>query len=296
MTDVGERPSTAWPAPLAELAAQHGLSRSGARPGVLDYLRALHQRRHFIVAYARARSAAQYSGSGLGQLWQVLTPLLNAGVYYLIFGLLLNASRGVENYPAFLLAGVFIFTYTQRSVLGGSRAISRNLGLIRALHFPRAALPIATIVMELQQLLVATGVLLVVVLMTGEPVTLAWLLLVPSLLLQTLFNTGLAMMFARWTSRLRDLEQLLPFALRTWQYASGVFFSIALVTASAPEAVRVLLQVNPAAVYIELVRDALIESHDAYWFAWPAAVGWALVAFVLGFWYFYRAEEVYGRG
>jgi teichoic acid transport system permease protein len=29
---------------------------------------------------------------------------------------------------------------------------------------------------------------------------------------------------------------------------------------------------------------------------WIYAIGWAVVAFALGFWYFYRAEERYGRG
>ena len=296
MTDAAERALQAPGSSLAELAARHGLARSGARPGLVDYFRSLWQRRHFIVTYARSRNEALYAGSGLGQLWQVLTPLLNAGVYYVIFGLLLNASRGVDNYPAFLIAGVFIFTYTQRSVTGGSRAITSNLGLIRALHFPRASLPLAAIVMELQQLLVATGVLLVLVLLTGEPLALGWLLLVPILVLQTLFNAGLAMVFARWTNRLRDLEQFLPFALRTWQYASGVFFSIAVVTQDMSVAVQVVLQFNPAVVYIELVRGTLIESHDAYWYAWPLALGWALVTFVVGFRYFYASEEAYGRG
>ena len=295
MTDLGAADPDAAP-PLSELAQRHGLARSGARPGLVEYFRQLWGRRHFIRAFAGARNEAQYAGSGLGQLWQVLTPLLNAGVYYLIFGVLLDVSRSVENYPAFLIAGVFIFTYTQRSVMGGARSISGNLGLIRALHFPRASLPLATIVMELQQLLVATVVLLVIVLLTGEPVTPAWLLIVPAMGLQTVFNTGLALLFARWTSRIRDLEQFLPFALRTWQYASGVFFSISVVTADMPDAVRVLLQFNPAAVYIELVRDAVITSHQAYWFAWPLAVAWAIVAFLGGFWYFWRAEERYGRG
>ncbi len=47
------------------------------------------------------------------------------------------------NYPAFLLTGMFVFTYTQRRCTAGAKSISGNLSLIRALHFPRAALPLA---------------------------------------------------------------------------------------------------------------------------------------------------------
>lgn len=279
-----------------DLATRYGLAQSGARPTLPNYVRKLWGRRHFIVEYARARNQAQYTDTALGQVWQILTPLLNAAVFYLIFGLLINTSRGVDNYISFLVVGVFIFTYTQRAVLSGSRSIAGNLGLVRALHFPRATLPLASTVMELQQLLVSVVVLCVIVLATGEPLTLSWLLLIPALLLQTLFNSGLALIFARVTSRVRDMEQLLPFALRTWMYASGVFFVIHDFAKTVPLAAKVVLEGNPAAVYIELVRGSLMASHPAGPYLWPLAVFWGVVTFVVGFIYFWRAEERYGRG
>ena len=44
-------------------------------------------------------------------------------------------------YIPFLVTGIFVFTFTQTSVMSGVRAISGNLGLVRALHFPRASCP-----------------------------------------------------------------------------------------------------------------------------------------------------------
>ena len=84
-----------------------------------------------------------YTEARLGQLWQVLTPLLNSAVYYLIFGVLFKANRGISNYTAHLVTGVFIFAFTERSIVVGSSAIRANITLIRALHFPRACLPLA---------------------------------------------------------------------------------------------------------------------------------------------------------
>lgn len=282
-----------------ELAAEYGLAVSGARPGLGVYLRQLWSRRHFISAFARAKVHAQYTQARLGQLWQVMTPLLNAAVYYLIFGLLLGTDRGIDNFVAFLVTGVFVFTFTQSSVLAGVRAVSGNLGLIRALHFPRAAMPIAFTLMQLQQLLMAMGVLLAIVLMTGEVPAWCWLLVLPALLLQSVFNAGLAMVVARLGSKMTDLAQLMPFFLRTWMYMSGVMYSIGHFAGSAPYVVKVLLEVNPAAVYIDLVRFALIDSYTSAQLpphVWVLALGWALVAGVGGFVYFWQAEEQYGRG
>ena len=85
---------------LAALAAEYGLRPASARPGLASYLAMVWQRRHFILAYATARNVSMYTEARLGQLWQVLTPLLNSGVYYLIFGVLFKSNRGISNYTA----------------------------------------------------------------------------------------------------------------------------------------------------------------------------------------------------
>ncbi|MFC8372129.1 MULTISPECIES: ABC transporter permease [unclassified Streptomyces] len=290
-------------ADLAALAARHGLTVSGARPSLGEYVRQLWDRRHFILAFSRAKLTAQYSQAKLGQLWQVATPLLNAAVYFFIFGLLLGANRGIPKdvYVPFLVTGVFVFTFTQSSVLAGVRAISGNLGLVRALHFPRASLPVSFALQQLQQLLFSMIVLVIVMVASGSLPALSWLLVVPALLLQFVFNTGLALVFARMGSKTPDLAQLMPFVLRTWMYASGVMFSIPAMLhgKDVPTWLADVLQWNPAAIYMDLVRFAMIDEYGSSYLpphVWAFAAGWALLAGVIGFVYFWKAEEKYGRG
>jgi teichoic acid transport system permease protein len=106
---------------------------------------------------------------------------------------------------------------------------------------------------------------------------------------------------ARLGSKTPDLAQLMPFIMRTWMYASGVMFSLSAILKGKhlPKVVEVLLTGNPAAVYIDLMRFALIDSftHDKLpHHVWAFAGGWALLAGVVGFVYFWKAEERYGRG
>ena len=211
---------------LADLAARYGLRPSAARPGVFAYARQLWERRHFIVGFATARNVAMYTEARLGQLWQVLTPLLNAAVYYLIFGIILDTSRGVPNFLAFLITGIFIFNFTQRAFITTSRVMPDSLPLIRALPFPRACLPIGYVLIELEQLVMSMVVLAVIVLASGEPLTWYWLLALPALALQAVFNIGMGLSLARLGAGADDFSQLLPFLVRTWLYASGVMFSI----------------------------------------------------------------------
>jgi teichoic acid transport system permease protein len=324
--------------PLPEYARRHGLRPSAQRPTVPVYISQIWRRWSFIVAFATARNIAMYTEAKLGQLWQVLTPLLNAGVYFLIFGLLLHINRGVPNYLAFLVTGVFVFNFTQRAFISTSTVITDSLPLIRALHFPRACLPLAYVVIELQQMLLSMVVLAAIVIATGEPVTWSWLLVIPALALQTVFNVGVGLFVARLGSQVNDFSQLLPFVMRTWLYVSGVLFNISTLSIKTHRWLIDVLQLNPAALYITLIRDALLrtqrlsepgsqpndpakchtwatlghkvgaqytqyQSYSAYCkpyanphYFWYFGIGWAALALVVGFFFFWRAETRYGRG
>ena len=314
---------------LAGLAAEYGLRPSSARPGLFAYIRQVWGRRHFIVAYATARNVSMYTEARLGQLWQVLTPLLNSAVYYLVFGILFQQNRGIYHYTAYLVTGVFIFSFTERSIVTGSTVMRANIALIRALHFPRACLPLAYVMVEFQQLLVSMLVLFPIVLITGEPLTWYWLLLVPVLLLQATFNMGAALIMARLGAGAQDFSQLIPFLTRIWRYFCGVMYSIASLPASLPVWAKNVLSLNPAAVYISLTRYAIMASQrefapgakpynaaacalfnktknpplQAYCHPivttnelWLAGVGWAIVTLVVGAVFFWQAETRYGRG
>jgi teichoic acid transport system permease protein len=316
---------------LARLAAQYGLRPSSARPSLISYLGLLWQRRHFIVAYATARNVSMYTEAKLGQLWQVLTPLLNSAVYYLIFGVIFEQNRGIKHYIAFLVIGVFIFSFTERSIVVGSTSMRANIALIRALYFPRASLPLAYVLVEFQQLALSMLVVFTIVLGVGEPLTWYWLYLVPALLLQGMFNMGAALIMARLGAGAQDFSELVPFLTRVWRYFCGVMYSVTSLPsyATLPLWAKDLITLNPAAVYISLARYALMWTQRAYAPGakpynaalcaafnakkipplqaychpttsinelWLAGIGWAVVTLLVGVVYFWQAETRYGRG
>jgi teichoic acid transport system permease protein len=285
--------------PLKELARRHGLSAAGALPSLPAYARQLWSYRHFIASYANAKVSSALGSTRLGMFWQVLTPLFNAAVYYVIFGVILNTKGGVDNFIPYLCTGVFIFGFTQSVVQAGVGAISGNLSLIRALHFPRASLPLAIAMVEVRNLIASMSVLIIIVLATGEPVNFQWLLLLPALLLQSVFNAGLAMLVARLGSKLSDIKQLIPFIMRIWLYLSAVLYPVTRFTEHVHGWKLRLVEANPLLVFIELARHALLENvklAGSPRLLWAEAVCWTVVVGLGGFVYFWRGEKGYGRG
>lgn len=277
----------------AELVDQYGLTSVSQTAPLSEYLRDTWKRIDFIKELANARSTQQYSDSFLGRLWQLVTPLLNAAIYFLIFGVLLGTRKGIDNFPAFLVAGVFAFNFMQTTITASANCIPKNDRLIKAIHFPKLVLPLATAVNQVQQYFISLIVLMIVALATGEPLTWMWLALPVALLLQFGFISGISLIVARWGARSRDITQLLPFFLRTWRYASGVFFSIAIFTSKFPGWIGKSLKYNPGAVYIDLIRDSLMVSIHTDLKIWIAGVVWAIVFLIVGLVYFYRGERTY---
>ena len=285
--------------PLKELAQRHGLTRAGRLPRLPEYTRYLWSYRHFIAAFANAKVSASLGSTRLGVIWQVLTPLINAGVYYVIFGLLINTSQDVDNFIAYLCTGVFIFGFTQSVVQAGAQSITSNMALIRALHFPRASLPIAVALVEVRNMVASMAVLIAIVLLTGEPITVEWLLLLPALLLQTVFNTGLALFVARLISKVTDVRQLIPYFMRIWMYGSAVLYPVTFFAERVHGWQLALVESNPLLIFIELMRHALMEDvvlASPPGVLWLQALLWTAFVGIGGYVYFWRGEKGYGRG
>ena len=296
------------------MAAKYGLKQSGKRPQLFEYARTLWQRRHFITGYATAKNRSLYSNARLGQLWQLLTPILNVAVYFFVFGILFKQSKGVPDFLLFLVIGVFLFNFLQTSMINGSRSISDQLVLIRALHFPRACLPISSTIIQFQQLGFSMVIVVAVALLHQTP-SVKWLLVIPALVLLSIFCTGMGMLVARAGSVLTDTAQLLPFLTRTWMYLCGVMYSLASVAkGSVPHWIQLVLYYDPPALFITVVRNCMIKVPPASSYktpadyqsaldslhqpgsAWLWLAIWAVLAGVGGFVYFWKAEEQYGRG
>src|SRR5699024_4116736 len=134
-------------APSSTLFPYTTLFRS---PRLVPYVKELWKRRSFIQVLASSKAEAENQNTYLGQIWALVSPTINASVYVLIFGFLLTVGRaGIENTIAFIVVGVFMFRFFERSVMAGSHSLNKNMNLVRSVNFPRAVLPAAGVLAEL---------------------------------------------------------------------------------------------------------------------------------------------------
>ncbi len=291
------------PASVTKAAEANGLSQIGVRPGLASYVSRLWAHRSLIRVMAVSRAESENQNTYLGQIWSIISPTINAMVYVLIFGFLLRVGReGIENTIAFIVVGVFMFRFFERSVMAGAHSLTKNMNLVRSVEFPRAVLPVAGVLGQLATLLPALVVMCVISYLSGllpvaGDVTIDWywLLLLPAVALLWLFSTGCAFMVARWVAMTPDLDNLLPHAMRILMYGSGVIFSVDRFVGQFSWGW--LMEYQPVAVYLYLVRSSLLNepAYPPDVFMWLLGIVWAVSFAVVGFLIFWSGEERYGR-
>lgn len=277
-----------------------GLIKINQRPEFGQYLRDLWARREFIIQVPLEDVRARNQNTFLGMAWLVLTPLLTIGVYFVIFGLLLNISRGLDNYIGFLAVGYLMYNFIGRGVPSGARIIPSNISLIQSVHFPRAALPISSALQDFFTFIPAMYVMLVVVLLSGLPTSVPnesvrwqWILMLPIILMALMMVIGLKMIVARLGNALPDLGQVLPHIMRMIFYGSGVIYEPTRFTQNH-EWVETLFNFNPFFEILSLARNVILADYPIDNRLWIYAALWSVGLMVGGTVFFWRGELNYG--
>lgn len=278
----------------------HAISKAdlvqiGRPPALLDYIVNVWEYRHFSYFDARARIRGGNKRDKLGSAWSFMNPLLNGLTYYLIFGILLKTSAGVPNFLGFFLIGLFTFQYSSKAIMTGAKCIESNRGMVQTFKFPRANLALAAGIREFLANIppMIAMILIIVMVPPTEAFSWRWVLAIPAMVLLALFNLGASMFLARLIAHISDVNYIIPFAMRAWMYGSAVFFSYERYIHHP--IVLDMLKINPLFNAIDIMRSSILYGTTPTLQSWNYLVCVSLSALIIGFIFFWKGEESYGR-
>ena len=134
----------------------------------------------------------KYKRSVLGYLWSFLNPLMTMMVQYIVFSQLFRSN--IENFPVYLLSGIVLFSFFTESVGQGLTAILANASLITKVYVPKYIYPVTKVVSSSINLFISLIPLMIVVLLTGQRITKAILLIPFPLICLLIFCIGMTFM------------------------------------------------------------------------------------------------------
>jgi lipopolysaccharide transport system permease protein len=206
----------------------------------------------------------------IGFLWVVLQPLIQMLIFYVILGVLVKVPTGAIPYHIFFLSAFIVWQFFSQVVNNSAFSLVGNIGLIVKSYFPRLALPLTTVANALIDLGISFLVLQVFLLINGNfPITARYLLLPFLLILTVFFSSGVGLLFGALMVVFRDTKNLLSYILLIWMYLTPIMYPIALV----PEKYRILLYLNPLTGLVDAYRWVFLGQGDL------PRVGYLLISF-----------------
>jgi teichoic acid transport system permease protein len=212
---------------------------SSTMPNIRQYLKALWDRRQFMDALAHAEMRTERSRTVLGNLWGVLNPLFNAGIYYFLYTVLRPGTN--HAFLPVLITNFFLFGLTMSALLEGGSSIRRGKSLMLNSTFPRALLPLTSIYKNLRAFVPAVGVLLVVFPLAGGRVGPGLLVLPLMFTIHVVMNIGIALGVSAYEVVVPDGHNVVQYANRILLFATPVIYPVTLL----PDAARMVLQFQP---------------------------------------------------
>jgi lipopolysaccharide transport system permease protein len=228
----------------------------------------------------------RYKQSVLGAAWAVIRPFTAMVVFSVVFGQLAKMPSEGYPYPVFVYAALLPWTFFSGAISSSGQSVVGSSNLISKVYFPRLIIPLASAGAGLVDLLISTGILLLMMLWYG--VGWSWnLLAAPLLLMAVVFSAlGVGTLLAALTVSYRDFTHITPFLLQIWMYITPVVFPVSLV----PQRWQWLLYLNP--------MTGLVEGFRAAFLGKPFDIGGLLISFAIavamfaiGVAYFERVER-----
>jgi len=280
--------------------SSHELRPPGSDAPLVEYLHNMWALRHFVVRMARSRVESTNVETSLGKLWLVGEPLLFIGVYGTIFGVILEATRGIDNFIGFLAVGQILYRHNSQGIQQAAVSMATFEPQLQTMAVPRALMPVTAVLTSFFTQVPSFAVMLALLLATGEVPDLKWLLLIPLIAGQVTLNMGLGMVLARAVAHVRDLAHVLTHVFRALLYASGVVFPIRAFLEPREHGelfLTILTILNPLYAYLEIARWLLQDiDPQALELSLISAALWSVSSVVIGLLWLKRIELRYGYG
>ncbi len=248
--------------------ASYGGGRPNALRLIVSGLTDIWSRRRLTRYLVQADLSKHGADTVLGNVWWILDPLLQMGVYVVFVTLLVGGTRKIEDYPLFVFAAILPWKWFSSAINDSILSVVARERIIKQVHFPKIVLPVAAAVSGIVNF--AFGLIpLVAMILLFYRDRLSWtLILIPLVaVVQFAFTLGLSILASAINVFYRDVGNVARHVLRLWFYLSPALYSVEQVntiSASHPE-VGVVFGLNPFTVLFEGYRAVIYDGRPPSW-------------------------------
>jgi len=202
----------------------------------------------------------RYVGTGLGQLWYILSPIITIFIYTVIFSDFMKMKMNIVDnsyaYSIYLVPGLLAWTSFSTILLRLNTSFEQKANLIKKLNVPMFSFQIAIVITEFFLFLLSILLGIIFLLIVNQDVTLNFLWLIPVMFLQTIFAFSLGVILSLFTPFFKDLKEAVPIVVQLWFWMSPIIYMREILEDKYPS----LLLYNPFYRFASIYQDIFLFS------------------------------------
>ena len=217
--------------------------------------------RDLLLLFVKRDFIASYKQTILGPLWHFIQPIFTTIMFLLVFGKIANIPTDGIQPILFYMSGITIWNYFSSCLNGTSNTFVANAGIFGKVYFPRLVIPLSTVMSNLVKFGIQFLLLIAVFVfyaLKGTPAHVSVsLLMIPVLVLMMAgMGLGLGIIISSLTTKYRDLNVLIGFAVQLLMYATPIAYPLSFLKHNKFAA---WIQWNPLTPIVEAFRYALFQ-------------------------------------
>jgi len=245
----------------------------------------LFKRREFIFTYAKTEVLRQNLDSFFGQIWLLLNPLALSGVYFLLLFIINNSLT--KNTYLHLIANLLVFYFISNCFTEGVKSVTNSSNLLLNSKFPRIVLPICGVLIAFYKFLPTLVIIALVKFAVGSAFSINTFYVLPLLLIFIVLGLAFSICVSLLNVYFRDMQNILPFAIRTGLYLSPILYE----AATLSERVVLLKYINPLFPLLNSWSRVITHNQAPLLSDIIVALLWALGLLIIGSLSFISRED-----
>ncbi len=241
-------------------------ARRGPLGLIREALREIWSRQRLLRYLVQADLTKKGANTLLGNVWWVLDPLLQMGVY-VVFITIVVGNR-IEGYPLFIFCAILPWKWFSSSIGDGITSVTSQERIIKQVQFPKIVLPLAAVTGGVTGFAFGMIPLFGLMLLFYAQHLSAWVALIPVVaMVQFVFTLALVVFLSAANVFFRDVGNLVRHLLRLWFYLSPALYAADRIHEVAPPGgiISTMFNLNPWTTLFESYRNLIFHGTAPLW-------------------------------
>jgi homopolymeric O-antigen transport system permease protein len=254
-------------------------------------LRELYSYRELLVMLARRDIKVRYKQSLMGFFWAILMPLLIVAAGILVrYAYAISTHRVLNvNDVATVATKSVPWAFLVSSIRFSSQSLTGNSNLVTKVYFPKEIFPIAAVLAQLFDLVVASSALVVLLFASKLGLSLQLFWAVPLLCVMIVLAVGIGLLVSAGSLFFRDVKYIVEVFLTFAIFFTPVFYDVSMFGQKGW-----LLMLNPVAPILESLAS-IVRGQPPDWNWVFYSVAFATVTLLFAYMIFKRVEPAFAE-